>query len=82
MWADYSQELVNSLVGSNDSGKGFKFIPILGQLLIVFDFTEGFIKGFTSEDGGFLKGIRQAFAKVIEGLSFVDWYPKRLWRLL
>ena len=51
-------------------GRVFKFIPILGQLLIVFDFVKGFIKGFTSEDGGFLKGIRQAFASVIEGLTF------------
>lgn len=48
----------------------FRFVPFLGQLLIAFDAITGFIKGFTAEDGGFLKGIRQAFASVIEGLSF------------
>jgi hypothetical protein len=48
----------------------FRFVPFLGQLLIAFDAITGFIKGFTAEDGGFLKGIRQAFARVIEGLSF------------
>ena len=48
----------------------FRFVPFLGQLLIAFDAITGFIKGFTAEDGGFLKGIRQAFASVIEGLTF------------
>lgn len=48
----------------------FRFVPFLGQLLIAFDAITGFIRGFTAEDGGFLKGIRQAFASVIEGLSF------------
>ena len=47
-----------------------KFVPFLGQALIVLDAITGFIKGFTSEDGGFLKGIRQAAARVVEGLSF------------
>ncbi len=47
-----------------------KFVPFLGQLLIVIDAITGFIKGFTSEDGGILKGIRQAAARVVEGLSF------------
>jgi|TARA_X000001382_G_scaffold43519_2_gene29375 hypothetical protein len=48
----------------------FRLVPFLGQLLIAFDAITGFIKGFTAEDGGFLKGIRQAFASVLEGLTF------------
>ena len=51
-------------------GRVFRFVPILGQLLIAFDAITGFIKGFTSEDGGFLKGIQQAFASVIDSLTF------------
>jgi len=48
----------------------FRLVPFLGQALIAFDGITGFIKGLTAEDGGFLKGIQNAVAKVIDGLSF------------
>ena len=47
-----------------------KLVPFLGQALIAFDGIRGFLEGFTSDDGGISKGIQQAFAKVIDGLSF------------
>ena len=49
-------------------------IPIIGQIILVFDTIRGFIKGFFEGEGSFfgklLNGIRGVFAQIIEGFSF------------
>jgi len=49
-------------------------IPIIGQIILVFDTIRGFIKGFFEGEGSFfgklLNGIRGVFAQITEGFSF------------
>ena len=49
-------------------------IPIIGQIILVFDTIRGFIKGFFEGEGSFfgklMNGIRGIFAQIIEGFSF------------